>query len=444
MIENLPAGTPDRALLEDLYRAAVAAVDPGPALAAALERGDHIEAARGQRLWVIALGKAAQPMATAAVHIAERAALTIAGGLVVAPAPGEAPHPALVVAVGDHPEPAGGSSAAATALGELAARVHPGDQVWVLLSGGTTSLVGAPLEGIPHSDLRELYRQLLGSGLDITVMNRVRKRFTRWGGGKLAAALKGASVRQFIVSDVIGDDLPSIGSGPCTPDAATAAEVRAALQRAGLWEQVPRAIRTLVAETEDGTRPETPKPDHPAFASVLTEIVSSNRLAVTAASLRAAELGLVPEIDPAPLEGEASRVGTSVAATLRNYSQAPRTQGAARRCVILGGETTVTLGAGHGLGGRSQELALAAARELAGSSGITLLAAGTDGRDGPTDAAGAVVDGSTWASISNAGRDPLRDLERHDAYPALDSAGALFRAGLTGTNVMDLVIAIAP
>jgi glycerate 2-kinase len=442
MNQNLPAGTPDRALLEELYRAAVQAVDPGPAVAAALVAGRHAEAAHGHRLWIVALGKAAVPMAVAAVSVAVDHELAITGGLVVAPAGEHTPHPALQLAVGDHPEPGPGSLAASAALDDLAARVQRDDHVWVLLSGGTTSLIGAPLEGIPHSDLRALYSILLGSGLDISAMNRVRKRFTRWGGGKLAAALGGASVRQFIVSDVIGDDLPSIGSGPCIPDPTTAAEIRSALERAGLWNQLPRTLQALVQHTENGTRPETPKPEHPAFASVVTEIVSSNRRAVEAAGHRAAAAGLAVETGATPLEGEASQAGISVAATLRNYSQAPRTQGAARRCVILGGETTVTLGSDPGLGGRSQELALAAARELAGVPGVSLLAAGTDGRDGPTDAAGAIVDGSSWATIVAAGRNPETDLSRHDAYPALDAAGALFRPGLTGTNVMDLVIGL--
>jgi glycerate-2-kinase len=442
MIENLPAGTPDRALLEDLYRAAVGAVDPGPAVAAALVAGRHADAARGRHLWILALGKAAMPMAVAAVSVAVDNELAISGGLIVAPADDATPHPSLRVVVGDHPEPGSGSRAAAEALGDVTAQVAAGDHVWVLLSGGTTSLIGAPLEGIPHGDLRDLYGTLLGSGLDISAMNRVRKRFTRWGGGKLAAALNGAMVRQFIVSDVIGDDLPSIGSGPCVPDTATATQVRTALEQAGLWTRLPGTLRALVQYTEDGTRPETPKPDHPAFASVLTEIVSSNRRAMEAAGLRAAELGLIVQADPAPLDGEASQAGISVAATLRNYSQAPGTQGAARRCVILGGETTVTLGNDPGLGGRSQELALVAARELSGVPGVCLLAAGTDGRDGPTDAAGAIVDGSTWSSIAKAGRNPGTDLARHDAYPALDAVGALFRPGLTGTNVMDLVIGL--
>jgi hydroxypyruvate reductase len=245
MIENLPAGTPDRALLEDLYRAAVGAVDPGPAVAAALVAGRHAGAARGHHLWIVALGKAAVPMAVAAVSVAVDNELAIAGGLVVAPAGAVTPHPALRLAIGDHPEPGPGSFAAATALGDVAAQVRDDDHVWVLLSGGTTSLIGAPLEGIPHHDLRDLYSLLLGSGLDISAMNRVRKRFTRWGGGRLAAALGGASVRQFIVSDVIGDDLPSIGSGPCVPDS----------RHRGRGALCARSGRTLAAS-----------PGHPAGA----------------------------------------------------------------------------------------------------------------------------------------------------------------------------------
>ncbi len=440
---KLPPGTPDRALLEDLYHAAVAAVEPGPAVSAALERGSHLHAVRDHRLWLVALGKAALPMASAATALVHHAGLPIAGGLVVAPTAGPAPDPAVPVVAGDHPEPGAASLAAAARLAQVASSVRPGDHVWVLLSGGTTSLIGAPMPGITSDDLRSLYRMLLGSGLDISAMNQVRKRFTQWGGGKLAAALRGATIRQFVVSDVIGDDLPSIGSGPCIPDPTTAADVRHELERHGLWSQLAPPLRALVSDIESGKIAETPKPDDSAFASVQTEIVSSNRLALEAAAVRAAALGLVPSVVASPLEGEASAAGTSVAATLRNYSQAHGTQGAARRCVIQGGETTVTLGATPGLGGRSQELALAAARKLAGTSGISLLAAGTDGRDGPTDAAGAIVDGGTWSQIIAAGRDPVADLTRHDAYPALDAAHALLRPGLTGTNVMDVVIGVA-
>jgi hydroxypyruvate reductase len=322
------------------------------------------------------------------------------------------------------------------------------DEAWVLLSGGTTSLVGAPESGLGSAELTAIYALLLGSGLDITAMNRIRKRFSRWGGGKLARALAPARVRVYIVSDVIGDDLPSIGSGPCVPDPTTAVEVRTLLEGAGLWHRIPESARKLVSSAEAGTTPETPKPGDQAFARVTLELIASNRLALEAAAKRAAELGLTPLVTERPIAGEASAVGASIAARLLNNcagSSIPQpNSGSDTTCMIWGGETTVNLGRTPvGLGGRCQELALAAARVLRSASPeIALLSAGTDGRDGPTDAAGAIVDGKTWNAIVSAGRDPARDLAAHDAYHALDAAGALLRPGLTGTNVMDIVIGV--
>lgn len=385
-------------------------------------------------------------MAQAAVAVLRERGLEPAGGVIVPPAAADSPHPSLPVVPGDHPEPGANSLAAADALAEASARARTAGDVWVLLSGGATSLLGAPVAGIAPEELTRIYSLLLGSGLDITAMNRIRKRFSRWGGGRLAQALAPARVRVSIVSDVIGDDLASIGSGPCVPDPATAAEVRGLLQQAGLWDRLPDAARRQLLEAEAGRMAETPKPGDQAFARVTLELIASNGLALEAAAKRAAELGLEPVVFTTPLAGEASAAGTSVAATLlqdcagRDIPQPER-----KRCWIWGGETTVTLGASPpGLGGRCQELALAAAGALAGAPpGLALLAAGTDGRDGPTDAAGAIVDGRTWGAVSAAGRDPARDLAAHDAYRALDAAGALLRPGLTGTNVMDVVFGIA-
>jgi glycerate 2-kinase len=426
------------AVLAHLYATATAAVNPGPALAGRLGSLPADRAAP----WIVALGKAALPMAQAAVETLAERGLEPAGGLVVPPASSASPHRSLRVVPGDHPEPGPGSLAAAAALGEVAARAARSPEVWVLLSGGTTSLLGAPVEGITPGELTALYALLLGSGLDITAMNRIRKRFSRWGAGRLAVALAPARVRVYVVSDVIGDDLASIGSGPCVPDPATAEEVRDLLRRSGLWDRIPDSARRQVRETLDGTEAETPKPGDPAFARVTLELIASNGLALEAAARRAAELGLAPVVERTPLAGEASTAGASVAATLmQDYAAGDSPQ---RRCRIWGGETTVTLGEGAaGLGGRCQELALAASKALAGApAGVALLAAGTDGRDGPTDAAGAVVDGGTWQAIEAAGRDPARDLAAHDAYHALDAAGVLLRPGLTGTNVMDLVIGV--
>jgi glycerate 2-kinase len=431
--------SPGWSLLADLYSAATAAAAPGPALSARLGRLDLDPSGR---IWILALGKASVPMAHAAVESLRARGQSPAGGLVVAPAVGAPVHPRLPSVPGDHPEPGPRSFAAAEALAAVTAQVGPTDEVWVLLSGGTTSLIGAPEPGLSTADLTQLYSLLLGSGLDIIAMNQIRKRFSRWGGGKLARALAPARVRVYIVSDVIGDDLASIGSGPCVPDPTTATDLRHLLQRVDLWSQLPHPARDLVTSTEAGKTAETPKPGDQAFARVTLELVVSNRLALEAAAKRAAELGLTPEVVETPIAGEASAAGASVAAKLL-YNCA-RTSIPQPSCIIWGGETTVTLGpSSTGLGGRSQELALAAARSLQSAPpGTALLAAGTDGRDGPTDAAGAIVDGNTWPAIVRAGRDPAGDLAGHDAYRALDAAGVLLRPGLTGTNVMDVVIGV--
>jgi len=441
---TVTAGATPRALLEDLYAAAVAAAAPGPALERALaELGDP----PGRPVWLFALGKAAHSMAVAAVEVLRHQGREPAGGLIVAPAAGALPHPALQLAVGDHPEPGPRSFAAADALATTARKVKPEDQAWVLLSGGATSLLGAPVDGVKPEHITTLYSLLLGSGLDITAMNRIRKRFSRWGAGRLAAALAPAPVRVFVVSDVIGDDLASIASGPCVPDPSTAGEIRGALERAELWDRIPAPLRDRLAAVQEGRAPETPKPGDPAFAQVETRLIVSNHLALEAASARAHTLGLAPQLMQPVLSGEAAATGRHVADAVLRYRQGSGSQPApSRSCLIWGGETTVTLGpASGGLGGRSQELALAASQVLAEAPAHlspTILAGGTDGRDGPTDAAGAIVDRTTWDGIRRTGRDPARDLAAHDAYPALDAVGALLRPGLTGTNVMDVVFGL--
>ncbi|HET8623216.1 MAG TPA: DUF4147 domain-containing protein [Gemmatimonadales bacterium] len=436
----MPHAAPARTLLEDLYAAAVDAAAPGPALERSLA-----EVVVQSPVRLFALGKAASAMAESAVAVLARRGIEPVGGLVVPPAEAQPPHPAIRVVPGDHPEPGARSRAAADALAVAAAATRAGDEAWVLLSGGATSLLGAPVEGVIPADLTALYAMLLGSGLDISAMNRIRKRFSRWGGGRLAQALAPARVRVFVVSDVIGDDLASIGSGPCVPDPSRAAEIREELDRARLTARMPPRLLDLLAAVAEGRAPETPKPGDPAFAMVETRLIVSNRLALEAARSRAAAQGVTAEIVATPLAGEAADAGRQIAAKLIRYAQRSDVQRPG--CLIWGGETTVTIGTeAPGLGGRSQELALAAARELAGAgmsaASISVMAAGTDGRDGPTDAAGAVVDGRTWDAIRRAGRDPAYDLTHHEAYRALDAAGVLLKPGLTGTNVMDVVIGL--
>jgi len=423
-------------LLVELYGAAVAAVAPGPALHAALAR----RAAPTDSPWLIALGKAALPMAAAATTALADLQMTPAGGLIVSPEPGEPPHPSLTLLAGDHPQPGDGSFAAAVALGALCMRIPADATVWVLLSGGTSALIGAPMPGVSRDSLHQLFANLLGSGLDIAAMNTIRKRFTRWGGGKLARALSGRSIAVFAVSDVNGDDLAAIGSGPCIPDPATAAAVRDLLSNAALLDSLAPDLRAVLDGPDAAASYETPKPGDPVFARVQTEVIASNRLALDAAANRAASLGLVPVLHSTPMAGEAADAGASVAAALKKYCA---DGGAQPALLIWGGETTVTLGVAPGLGGRNQELALAAAAALDGSNApITVLAAGTDGRDGPTDAAGAIVTPSTWRAITTAGLDPAVALAAHNAYPALDAAGALLRPGMTGTNVMDVTFGL--
>ena len=422
--------------------AALDAVAPGPALQAALAR---LPAPPRPTLHIIALGKAAHPMAAAAVEALRGWKREPSSGIIIAPEVAASPHPSLRVVTGDHPIPGANSKAAALALGQAVRQVKRGDEAWVLLSGGATSLAAAPIEGISDADFEWLFSRLVTSGLAIQEMNRIRKRFARWGAGRLAAALDGAAVRLFVVSDVVGDDLLSIGSGPCVPDPSTAAEVRAALEATPLWKDLPAGLREYLAQVEGGKLPETPKPEAPVFDAVTGEIISSNRAAVLGAARKAEELGFQTVVNTKPLTGDAAGAGRKVAEWILTRPPAGKGPEEQPWCMIWGGETIVALGDHYGTGGRCQELALAAAERLSAHGsrpGLRVLALGTDGRDGPTDAAGGVVDATTWGKISEAGVDPKKALAGHDAYHALEAAGALVKLGLTGTNVMDVVIAL--
>ncbi len=435
-----------RGALTALYWAAVQAVAPGAALRSSLERIPVSE--RGRRVWIIAIGKAAHPMAATAATVLAEWNRAPAGGVIVAPNDEASPHPLVDVYVGDHPVPGARSLEAAARIAAVASRAREGDDVWVLLSGGATSLAAAPEGHIRPDELFQLYERLLGAGLDIAQMNLIRKRFSRWGAGRMAVALAPARVRNYIVSDVIGDDLAAIGSGPCVPDPSTAAQIHQMLDAGGLWDELPLSMKRSVSGAERDPSLETPKAGDAAFAHVERRIVASNRVALEAIEARARAFGYEPRVLGAALAGEAAVVGRRLIATLGSYCGADATSlsgRTGRTCLIWGGETTVTLGHEHGRGGRCQELALSAARELGATAGMSqaaLLAAGTDGRDGDTDAAGAIVTRDTWRTIERAGRDPARDLERHDSYTSLDAADALLRTDLTSTNVMDVVVAV--
>ena len=432
----MPTPPPDLpTLLQDIFDAALAAVEPGGVLTMRLER--HPIPDRPPH--IIALGKAAPAMARGAVDWLKGHKMAPASGIIVGAAPTPSPHTMLRAVHGDHPEPRENSARAAAFLQGACNAINPGDKVWVLLSGGSSSLVGAPVDGMTDQDYQELCRDLLGSGLSIIEVNRIRKRFSRWGAGRLAAALEGSEVEVMAVSDVFGDDFAAIGSGPCVADPATAEVIRNDLIRSPIGGQLPPALLIHLEDVIAGRLPETPKPAASCFRRVTHEAIASNRMAVQAAASRAEELGFSTNAPVRPIVGEAAEVGRQLADTvLKRPPGGPW-------CAIWGGEATVTLGAVSGQGGRCQEIALAAAErfaQLGAKRRIALLAAGTDGRDGPTDAAGAIVTPETWGMIKAKGLDPALCLRQHDAYPALDAAGALHKPGMTGTNVNDVVVAV--
>ena len=430
-----------REQLTRLYRAAVAGADVESLTTNAVS-AIHLE--RRRRVWLFAIGKAAHRMAAAAVSTVQRALADVAGGIVVAPDGRAAPNGTITVAVGDHPVPTSRSFAAASRIQDVVSRKRGADIGIVLLSGGASSLMGAPLRGMQGAELTQLYELLLGSGLDIAQMNAVRKRFSYWAAGRLALGLSPAQSHCFALSDVPGDDLSVIGSGPCVPDPVRAADVVRILESARLHEKLSPAFRKFLADTMRGVIPETPKPTHPAFAHMTARVIGNNSAALIAAADAARTLGFVPSVAETPLSGDAVAAGERIAEQLLRERE--RMNGGGPRCVIWGGETTVALPPKAPPGGRCQAVALAAARRLADAgpraSGITLLAAGTDGRDGTTQSAGAIVDAQTVAVMRGAGIDPGVALQSHDAHAALAAANALFSPGLTGTNVMDVAIGL--
>jgi glycerate-2-kinase len=316
----------------------------------------------------------------------------------------------------------------------------------VLLSGGASSLIGAPLKGLSEADYVKLCEMLVSSGLDISKLNAVRKRFSMWGAGRLALALAPARTVCFAVSDVPDNDIASIGSGPCVADPSTVKMVTEILESAKLLNKLTPPFRQYLSAVAKGTSPETPRLAHPAFAHVTAKVIATNTVALTAAASSARRAGLLPVVNDLALTGDAATAGARIAASL--VDQRDTAPVAGPRVFLWGGETTVRLNGNGSVppGGRCQEFALAAAQRLSElgdrARGITILAAGTDGRDGITNAAGAIVDATTWSRIRESGRDPAAALSAHDSHGALGAASALFSPGMTGTNVMDVTIAL--
>jgi hydroxypyruvate reductase len=415
------------------YRAALAAVEPARLVRQRLFRaGAPLALGHQGPVIVLAAGKAALAMARAAAEIVGHACVA---GIVVVPHGGAAPLSGFAVLEAGHPLPDAASETAAARLLEQAAAADASTLVLVLLSGGASALLAAPAPGLVLADKQAVTAALLAAGADIASVNAVRKHLSRIKGGGLArAARHAAALWTLALSDVVGDDLATIASGPTVPDPSTFADAaRVLAQRCAA---VPPAVRRHVERGCEGGITETAKPGDPVFAHAHAEVIGGNRNAVAAAADAARALGYVTEVVDEPLAGDAAAVGRLLAERLRGASRDRP------HALIAGGETTVRVVPG-GRGGRCQQLALAAALALDGGPGV-LLAAGTDGIDGPTTAAGACVDGGSVARARARGCDASAALAATDSHALLAASGDLITTGASGTNVADVVVALRP
>lgn len=434
-----------RALLGRLLNTGLAAADPETAVRRVVRRTATGILVAGRRydprgkgtVVAVGAGKAAARMAAA---LESRLGASLSDGLVVVKDGYRAATRAVQVIEAGHPVPDRRGQRAAERLLARVQELSADDLLIVLLSGGASSLLPLPAPGLTLADKQQTTHLLLRSGAAIGEINAVRKHLSGIKGGRLAAATR-ARVVTLILSDVPGDDVGTIGSGPTAPDATTYADACAVLQRFRLWHRAPARVRRHLLAGARGRRPETPKPESASFQRVRNLIVGNNRTAVEAVVREARRAGLRPHVYSTTLRGEAREAAGLFARLARRI----RTSGKPIRppaCLIAGGELTVTV-RGRGLGGRAQEFALAAAQPLAGLPNVWIAGFGTDGTDGPTDAAGAVVDGGTLARAEACGLDASRFLRANDSYRFFQRAGGHIVTGPTGTNVNDLYILIA-
>jgi len=428
-----------------ITEAALKAVEPERAMmrhisvtGPSLRCGSHIiDLSDFKKAVVIGAGKAGAPMAAAAERILGD---LIQDGIVVVKDGHVRPTQKITILEASHPVPDSRSVEAAKKILCLVAENAGPETLFInLLSGGASALLAAPAPGITLQDKQEVTRLLLECGADIYEINAVRKHLSTIKGGNLARAAKGSTMISLVISDVIGDRLDTIGSGPAFPDSTTWKDVYGILQRYHLWEKVPDAVSKRIKEGISGQIPDTPSDDDPCFRSVVSCIIASNRQALHAASQAAKDLGYRTLILSSSIRGETADIAGMHSAIAREISESGNPL-PPPCCIISGGETTVTMGEDHGIGGRNQEFALAAACEIAGLKNLVILSLGTDGTDGPTDAAGAAVTGETADRAKKLGLDPIAYLRRHDAYTFFKQTGELIMTGPTMTNVMDIHI----
>lgn len=433
-------------LREDLSRiiqAALREVDPAQAVRSHLRRegdvllvdGERYDLTRFRRIFVVGGGKAGAPMAAAVEEVlGER----LAGGLVNVKYGHAGLRTAKVeVREAGHPIPDAQGEEGARQMLALAESLGEDDLLICVISGGGSALLPLPAPGLTLADKQAITDALLRAGATINELNAVRKHLSAIKGGQLARAAYPATVIACLLSDVVGNPLDVIASGPTTPDTHTYEDALTVLRRHGLLERAPRAVLERLERGAAGEVPETPKPGDRAFDRVQNVIVADNAAAAQAAVREAERLGYHTLLLSTFVEGEAREVGkvfASIAKEMaRNGRPLPRPA-----CLVAGGETTVTV-RGDGKGGRNQELALAAALALEGWEGVLVVGLATDGTDGPTDSAGAIASGSTVARARALGLNPEDYLRRNDSYPFFKALGDGLFLGPTQTNVNDLI-----
>jgi hydroxypyruvate reductase len=386
-----------------------------------------------ERVLIVGAGKAVAPMAKALEDLlGER----IADGVIVVKEGHGLPLKRVKICEGGHPVPDEGGVRGTEEVLSLATAAGANDLVICLISGGGSALLIAPPEGVSLKDKQEATKLLLACGANIHELNTVRKHLSRSKGGRLARASYPAAVISLILSDVVGDDLDVIGSGPTVPDSSTFQETQQILKGYQIWDDLAVSIRNHIERGVSGKIEDTPKSDDTVFQHCSAVLVGTNLQAMLAAGKEADRLGYQPVILSTKLEGEAREVAKVQAAIAKEVDSSgnPISPPA---CLLFGGETTVTL-QGDGKGGRNQEYALASALALEGHDRIVVLSGGTDGTDGPTDAAGAIADGTTVTRARQKGLDPKDFLRRNDSYNFFKQLDDLIITGPTRTNVMDI------
>ena len=431
--------------LRTILDAALAAVAPDGALARHVRIQDDqllVDDTKydlaSRRLLVVGAGKGAAPMAAA---LEELLGERISQGQIIVKEGHNLPLKHIRLVEASHPMPDERGERATHALLRIAESAGKDDLVICLLTGGASALTPALAQGITLADMRRTTELLLECGAVIHEINAVRKHLSVYTGGRLAAAAAPAPVLSLIVSDVVGDNLDVIGSGPTAPDASTFAECLEIAERFGIKARLPGPVLQRLVDGAAGLIPETPKADDPLFERVRNVLIATNAQALDAAAETARKLGYAPRILTSTLTGNCKEKARELTEQACQAAEALK-PGDTPLCLLFGGETTLHL-RGTGMGGRNQEKAVVAAQCLRGRKGIAAVFADTDGTDGPTDAAGGFASGSTLDTAAKLGLDPQPYLDNNDCYNFLEKCGHLLVTGPTLTNVMGIGIFLA-